>query len=90
MSEIQVIPADLTHAASDIRNHAKRLQAAIDAVDNDIRALDSNAFEGIRADTLRARYNKIRDKIFNFKRMLENFAKELDEASARFSAADKV
>ena len=90
MNDIKVIPADLTHTASDVRNHAKRLQAAIDAVDADMRALGTDNFEGVRADTLRGRYNKIREKIYQFKPLIEHFAKDLDEAAARFSAADKV
>jgi WXG100 family type VII secretion target len=89
MAEILVKPTDLTHTASEIRSHAKRLQAAIDAVDADMRALGPGSFEGARADALRARYSKIREKIYQFKPMIDHFAKDLDEASARFAAADK-
>ena len=90
MAEILVKPTDLSHTASEIRTHAKRLQAAIDAVDADIRALGPGSFEGARADALRARYGKIREKIYQFKPLIEHFAKDLDEAATRFSAADKA
>jgi WXG100 family type VII secretion target len=89
MVEILVKPAELTNTASELRAHAKRLQAAIDAVDADMRALGPGSFEGARADALRSRYSQIRVKIYQFKPLIEHFAKDLDEASARFAAADK-
>lgn len=90
MAEILVKPSDLTTTASEICSHAKRLQAALDAADAEMRVLGPGNFEGDRADALRARYNKIRERIYQFKPLIELFAKDLDEASARFSAVDKA
>lgn len=88
MAEILVRPPELRMAASDLRDHAKRLQAALDAVDAEMRSLSGN-FEGMRAQALQDRYNKIREQIFRFKALIDHFAKDLDEAAIRFSAADR-
>jgi WXG100 family type VII secretion target len=90
MVEILVKPPELKAAANDLRAHAKRLQAAIDAVDADMRSLGPGVFEGERADALRTRYNKIRDKIYKFKPLIDHFAKDLDEAATTFTNADNA
>ena len=82
MVDILVKPPLLTATASDIRSHANKLQAAIDAVDADIRAL------GHRADTLRANYSKVRENIYSFKKLLDQFAKDLDQVAIQMTAAD--
>jgi WXG100 family type VII secretion target len=89
MVTINIIPSELRNTADQIREHAKRMQAALDAVEADMRALGPGTFEGMRADNLRARYNQVRDRIFNFKPLLDKFAMELDNAAIRFEAADK-
>lgn len=89
MAEILVRPPELQQAANDLRAHVKRLQASLDAVDAEIRSLSGN-FEGMRAEALQARYNKIRDQIYRFKPLIDHFAKDLDEAASRFAAADRA
>lgn len=88
MVEILVRPPELSQAAEDIRNYAKRLQTALDAVDSDMRSLIGK-FEGQRAEALQSRYNKIREQIYRFKPLVDHFAKDLDESAARFTAADR-
>lgn len=88
MVDILVKPPLLTATASDIRSHANKLQAAIDAVDADIRALGPGSFEGHRADTLRANYSKVRENIYSFKKLLDQFAKDLDQVAIQMTAAD--
>jgi len=89
MAEILVKPPELRQAANDLRAHAKRMQAALDAVDTDMRSLAGN-FEGMRAEALQTRYNKIREQIYQFKPLIDHFAKDLDEAATRFQAADRA
>ena len=86
--EILIVPQDLEAKAGQIRDHAQKIQAAIDAVDADINALNASVFEGHRASELRTRYTRYRDYLTAFKPMLERFASELDMAAAKFRAAD--
>jgi WXG100 family type VII secretion target len=90
MSEILITPSQIRATADQVRQHAKTVQTAIDAVDTAIKACGPSKFEGNRADTLRARYSRNRQKFYNFKPMLEKFATLLQEAANRFEAADKV
>jgi len=90
MSDILVGPGQLRTTADQIRQRAKTIQAAIDTVDSNIKALGPSKFEGNRADTVRARYNRDREKFYNFKPMLDQFANILQEAAARFEAADRA
>jgi len=88
MAEILVKPTELRQAANELRSHAKRLQAALDAVDAEMRSL-AGKFEGQRAEALQSRYNKIREQIYRFKPLIDHFAKDLDESATRFTAADR-
>lgn len=90
MSDILVTPPQLRLIADQIQQRAKTVQAAIDAVDNQIKALGPSRFEGIRADTVRARYNRNRQNFYNFKPILDRFAATLQEAAARFAGADNT
>ena len=90
MSDILVGPGQLRTTADQIRQRAKAVQAAIDTVNSQIKALGPSKFEGSRADTIRARYSRNREKFFNFKPMLDKFATTLQEAAARFEAADRA
>jgi len=89
MTDILVKPIELTTTANDLRTHAKKLQAALDAVDAAIKSLGPNSFQGNRADALQAHYNRLREKIYQFKPMIDHFANDLDDAALRFSNADK-
>ncbi|HIE25510.1 MAG TPA: hypothetical protein EYP74_05850 [Anaerolineales bacterium] len=88
MAQIQVRPQDLMSKATQIRDHAQKIQAAIDSVDADIRSLNVSQFEGHRATELRTRYNRYHDYLTAFKPMVERFANELDMAAQKFKAAD--
>ncbi len=90
MSDILVGPGQLRNTADQIRQRAKTVQTAIDSVDASIKALGPSKFEGSRADTVRARYNRSREKFYNFKTMLDKFATVLQEAATRFEAADRA
>jgi WXG100 family type VII secretion target len=90
MSDILVTPPQLRDNASQIRNRARTIQACIDAVDRQIKALGPGRFEGASADYIRNRYNRMRQKFYSFKPLLESFARELEDAAVRFEQADKA
>lgn len=87
---ILVRPPELRTKAADIRQHANNIQHAIEAVDNEVKALGPSVFEGNSADTFRNQYNNIRDKIFAFKPFIDSFAKALEDAATAFENADKA
>lgn len=89
MVDILVRPPELRQIAEDLSSHAKKLQDALDTVDNEIRALGGSTFVGMRADALRAHYSKILEKIYQIKPLINHFASDLNEAASRFEAADK-
>jgi WXG100 family type VII secretion target len=86
---IEVRPQDLDTKAAQIRQHAQKIQAAIDAVDTDINSLNASQFEGNRATDLRTRYRRYSDYLRSFKPMVERFAIELEQAATKFRIADK-
>ena len=90
MSDILVSPPMVRDTANQIRQRAKAIQASIDRVDQDIKAIGPARFEGFRADTIRNRYNRLRERIYQFRPLLEAFARELDQTAQRFEAADKT
>jgi len=90
MAEIFVRPTDLRQAANDLREHAKKIQDALNAVDIEIQSLGIGRFEGGRANSLRDRYTKIYEQINHFKPLIEHFAKDLDKSATSFSAADRA
>jgi uncharacterized protein YukE len=83
MTDILITPPMLRSTADQVRQRARAIQACIDKVDADIKAI------GNRADNLRARYNRLRERIYQFRPLLEAYARELDQAAQRFEAADK-
>ena len=89
MAEILVKPPELQAAAVDLHKDAANIQACIDTVDATIKALGPSVFEGVRADTVRNRYNKMRDRFYSFKPLIDAFANDLEQAALRFQAADK-
>lgn len=90
MAEILVKPPVLRVTATDLRKAAKIIQTAVDSVDSTIKQLGPSRFEGVRADTLRSRYNKLRDAIYRFKPLIDHFANDLDKSAATFEAADRT
>jgi WXG100 family type VII secretion target len=90
MSEIRVEPAKLKLSASDLRKNARDIQTAIDNVDGAIKALGPSRFEGMRADTLRGHYQRLRERIYSFRPLIEAFSNDLDQAATRFEAADRT
>jgi WXG100 family type VII secretion target len=90
MSEILVKPAELKQSSTELQKNARDIQTAIDHVDAAIKALGPSRFEGVRADTLRGNYQRLRDKIYSFKPLIDAFAADLEQAASRFEAADRA
>lgn len=90
MTDILVKPATLRSTASQIREHSRHVQQALDAVDQIIHELEPVRFEGHRASALRLHYRRRRSAIFRAPALVKEFAAHLEEAAARFEAADRA
>lgn len=91
MAEIQVRPDDLNAYANQARQHATRIQAAVDIVDYQILTrMGPAVFSGNRPDMLRGRYIQMQETMQNFRTMINLFADKLDQAAADFRAADST
>lgn len=91
MSELKrVQPQQLEDTAGSIRDHAARIQAAIDEIDNQIRRMGPDAFKGQRADALRSRYNQLRETLMGFTPLLQDFGTNLDNTASSFRQADRA
>jgi WXG100 family type VII secretion target len=88
MAQIAVRPDQLNAIAQFIRDHSNRIQAAIQAVDAEMRRMNADTFAGQSADALRSRYNNVQQRLLSFAPMLSKFANQLDEAAAAFRKAD--
>jgi WXG100 family type VII secretion target len=88
MAQIAVRPDQLNSIAQSIRDHSNRIQAAIQAVDAEMRRMNTDTFAGQAADALRSRYNNVQQRLLSFAPMLTKFANQLDEAAAAFRKAD--
>lgn len=88
MAQIAVRPDQLNAIAQSIRDHSNRIQAAIQAVDAEMRRMNADTFAGQSADALRSRYNNVQQRLLSFAPMLNKFANQLDEAAAAFRKAD--
>lgn len=86
---VEIHPKTLRSTAIQLKNEAKRIQMSIDMVDSIIKALGPSVFEGNRADTLRSRYNQMRESLYSFKPFIERFSVELDDTATRFEIADR-
>ncbi len=88
MAQIAVRPDQLNAIAQAIRDHSNRIQAAVQAVDAEMRRMNADVFAGQSADALRSRYNNVQQRLLSFAPMLNKFANQLDEAAAAFRKAD--
>ncbi len=89
MTDILVRPPEMRDRANQMRQSAKTILNAVQQVESIMKALGPSRFEGVRAANLMSRYNRTRDKLFNFKPFIDKFGNELDVAAGRFESADK-
>lgn len=89
-SGILIKPEQLSNAAQVLRESAKKVQASIDEVDEQFQSLGPTRFEGVSADTIRARYAKRREKFYQFKPFIESFVRKLESIAADFTKVDNM
>lgn len=85
---ILIKPPQLREAAAALRQSAKTVQASINEVDEQIKALDKSRFEGVSADTIRAKYARLRDKFYSFKPFVDRLAGQMELIAAEFTKSD--
>ncbi len=85
---IRIVPQQVEGNADEIRAHAARIQAALDAVDSQIQSMNESVFSGNLATQLRARYANTREAIMEFPVLLNRYAEMLDRAAAAFRRED--
>jgi uncharacterized protein YukE len=89
MNDILIKPPRLREVATQVREHTKKIQQALQEVDTALNGLGVPRYAGNRSDTLRKRYAKIKPNIMKAPATLDGFAKDLDEAALRFETADR-
>lgn len=85
---IVVRPNELRSTAKNMREHAKRIQAAIRNVDEVMR-LPSSVISGHQAEELRRRYQARRQYLQGFHNRILYFAVQLEQVADRLEAADR-
>jgi WXG100 family type VII secretion target len=90
MSDILVKPHQLRKSATQLLQSARTIQMAVDLIDREIQALGPSRFEGVSAEEIRSRYQRMREKVYSFKPMVDSYAKKLEEAAVRFEQADRT
>jgi WXG100 family type VII secretion target len=88
MAQIIVRPNQLNSTAEDIRAHIVRIQAAVDAIDVEMRRLTPSHYSGQTAQALRTHYGALQNRLLAFGPALSRFAKQLDELATLFRQAD--
>ena len=90
MKNILIKPPLLRTDAQTIRQKARSILGAIENVDKIMNDLSSLKFTGNRATTLRSKYARKRDQLFEASNLLNAFADELTSTAALFEKADSV
>ena len=88
MPEILVRPQQLIAIADRVSQGARRIQIAVDEVDRSIYQLNAAKFEGNRSELLMMRYRRVKNRLGNFKTVLDHFANDLYSTAAAFEKAD--
>jgi len=85
---ILVKPGVLNDAGLVLRDCAKTVQVCIDQVDSEMQALGPDKFSGEAADSIRAKYARMRDLFYSFKPVVERIADNLTTISQTFEGID--
>lgn len=88
MVDILVRPAELRQISEQLRSSAKKVGAALQAIDNDILSLKGDQFSGNRANVVQAHYAPKREVLLKAKNIVIHFSEDLVSAASRFEAAD--
>jgi len=89
MGEILVKPPQLREISANLKTSASTIQGCVDAVDAALKSLQGG-FEGMSAEEIRSRYAQARERMQEFKPLIDKFAQELEITADRFEKADKA
>jgi len=87
---ILITPPELRSKAQQLRDHAKAIFYAIENTDQQIATLNIDQFAGIRADTVRGRYQANRESLLVIDAKIVSFADQLEIAANVFEKADNI
>lgn len=90
MSDILIRPQELRQTAEQLQAYAKKIDVALQAIDNDMLSLKRDNFLGNRANTVQAHYAPKREALLKAKEIVSHFAEDLKDTATRFEAADRV
>jgi len=89
MVDILIQPPELRRISEQLRTSAQKIEAALQAIDNDIRSLKGDKFLGSRSDKLQVNYAPKREALLKAKNIILHFAEDLNIAAGVFEKADK-
>ena len=89
MVDILVRPVELRQISEQLRASSKKVDTALQAIDNDILALKGDKFLGNRANSVQAHYAPKREALLKARDVVSNFAGDLETAAMTFENADK-
>ena len=89
MVDILIRPAELRQISEQLKSGAKKIDTALQAIDNDILSLKGDQFLGNRANAVQAHYAPKREALLKAKEIVVHFAKDLQYAAVRFEQADQ-
>ena len=89
MTDILVRPPELRQISEQLKSSAKKIDAALQAIDNDILSLKGDKFLGNRANAVQANYAPKRDALIKAKVLVLGFSEDLQVAAEIFEKADQ-
>ncbi|MHA1279113.1 MAG: WXG100 family type VII secretion target [Candidatus Helarchaeota archaeon] len=90
MTTIVIKPDEVRARASELKKHANNILAAVNTVDNEVKTLGPEVYDGVSAERFRTSYNRIRTKLQSFDDLLEAFASKLIQIANDMEQADKL
>lgn len=89
MSDILIRPQQLRQISEQLSAGAKKISAALQAIDDDIRSLKGDHFLGNRANAVQTHYSPKREALLKAKEIVAHFSEDLQSAATRFEQADQ-
>lgn len=89
MIDILVKPEQLRQTARNLTDSARKIRAALEAVDSAIRELGPSRFEGRRAAELRARHQRLYEDLLHAHKRILLLARRLEELANTFQETDR-
>jgi predicted double-glycine peptidase/uncharacterized protein YukE len=89
MTDILIRPLELRQISEQLRASAKKIGAALQAIDHDILSLKGDKFLGNRANAVQAHYAPKREALLKAKEIVAHFAEDLQNIAAAFERADR-